>query len=244
MHVTERLFGIEGKVAAVFGATPIGEATDALFREAGAKVELVPIISDPGLADPAAALDPADEGAVEARLDRIIAAHGRLDVLIYDATGLGSYPFLDLTLAQWDRIHGINMRGAFVSMREAVRRMIPTGGGRIVALSTIGSLHPVLYGNTAYGSSKAGLNALVRNIAFDHAKDGILANCVLHGAVNVGALPADCPPVSGPGMQPGRMMMGPGTAEELAAAFLYLCSPAGRFLTGQKLTLDGGFLIS
>jgi NAD(P)-dependent dehydrogenase (short-subunit alcohol dehydrogenase family) len=234
VRITEKLFGIESKVAAIFGATPIGEATASLFREMGARVDLVPTISDPSLADKdRAALDPADEAAVASRLDKIVSDHGRLDMLVYVATG-----------AQWDRIHGINMRGAFVTMREAVRRMIPTGGGRIVALSTIGSLHPVLYGNTAYGSSKAGLNALVRNIAFDHAKDGILANCILHGGVNVGPLPSDSPPVSGPATQPGRMMLGSGNLEELAAGILYLASPAGRFITGQKLTLDGGFLIS
>ena len=238
MHVTEELFGIEGAVAAVVGSSPIGEATAALFDRAGATVVRLPVAAD-GSA-PAAG----DEAATAERLDRILADHGRIDILVYAATELGAYPFTETTLAQWDRLHAGNVRGAFVTFREAVRRMVPTGGGRLVAVSTMGSLHPVLYGNAGYGSSKAALNALVRNIAFDHARDGIRANSVLHGAVPVSAFPADAPPVSGPGLQPERKLLGDGTAEEVAAAVLYLVSPAGRYITGQTLTLDGGFLIS
>jgi NAD(P)-dependent dehydrogenase (short-subunit alcohol dehydrogenase family) len=243
MHVTERLFGIEGKVAAIVSANPVGEATAAIFREAGAKTELIPVVSD-GPEKGAGALDPADEAAVCARLDRIVSEHGRLDALIYCAIALGSYPLLELTLKQWDWMHGIHLRGAFVTMREAVRRMIPTGGGRIVALTTIGTQHACLHGNAAYGSSRAGVTALVRNIAFDHVKDGILANCLLHGSISTGPIPADIPPLSGPGVQPERTLLGRGTAEELGAAMLYLVSPATRFMTGQTLSLDGGFLIS
>src|SRR5262249_28645408 len=139
-----------------------------------------------------------------------------------------------LTLEQWDRMHGVHLRGAFVTMREAVRRMIPTGGGRIVGLTTIGTLHPCLYGNTGYGSSRAGVTALVRNIAFDHAKDGILANCLLHGAITTGPVPEDIPlPLTGPGFEEHRNPLGRGNHEELAAAMLYLVSPATRFMTGQ-----------
>jgi hypothetical protein len=78
----------------------------------------------------------------------------------------------------------------------------------------------------------------------DHAGEGIRANTVLHGAVPVGDFPADMPPVTGPGLDPERRLLGSGTAEDVAAAVLYLASPAARYITGQTLTLDGGFLIS
>ena len=61
------------------------------------------------------------------------------------------------------------------------------------------------------------------------------------GAVPVGQFPADMPPVSGPGMDPQRRLLGDGKVEDVAAAILYLVSPAGRYITGQTLTLDGGF---
>jgi NAD(P)-dependent dehydrogenase (short-subunit alcohol dehydrogenase family) len=234
MHITQTLFGIDGAVAAVVGQSTIGTATAQLFEEAGATVELIPI-GDGGL-------DLADENTVAARLDQFVADHGQLDILVYAAIEVGSYPLTDTSLAQWDRLHGTNLRGAFLVLREGVKRM--KSGGRIVAVSTMGSLHPVLHGNAGYGSSKAGLNGLIRAIAFDHAAQGIRANTVLHGAVPVGSFPADMPPVSGPGMEAGRRLLGDGKVEDVAAGILYLVSPAGRFITGQTLTLDGGFLIS
>jgi NAD(P)-dependent dehydrogenase (short-subunit alcohol dehydrogenase family) len=234
MHITQTLFGIDGAVAAVVGQSTIGAATAQLFEEAGARVELIPI-GDGGI-------DLADENAVAARLDQFVADHGQLDILVYAAIEVGSYPLADTSLAQWDRLHGTNLRGAFLVLREGVKRMRP--GGRIVAVSTMGSLHPVLHGNAGYGSSKAGLNGLIRAIAFDHAAQGIRANTVLHGAVPVGSFPDDMPPVSGPGMDAERRLLGDGKVEDVAAGILYLVSPAGRYITGQTLTLDGGFLIS
>jgi NAD(P)-dependent dehydrogenase (short-subunit alcohol dehydrogenase family) len=108
----------------------------------------------------------------------------------------------------------------------------------------MGSLHPVLHGNAAYGAAKAGLNAMIRAIALDHYRDGVLANAVLCGAVPVGPAPPDAGPMAGPAAQPGRLMMGRAEPELIAAAVLYLASAAGGFVTGQTLTLDGGFLIS
>lgn len=240
MHVTERLFGIRGAAAAIVGATPIGKATASLLAEADAHPTLIPTFAE----DSTQGIDPQDEAAIAAALDAILMTHGRLDILIYAATLPGAYPFADTSLAQWDRIQAVNLRGAFVAFRESVKRMAPRQGGRIIAVSTMGALVPVLNGNAAYGSSKAGLNALVRAVALDHAKDNILVNAVLPGAVPVGPMPADAPTPTGPAREPGRLPLGMGTAEDVAAAILYLASPAARFITGQTLTLDGGFLIA
>jgi NAD(P)-dependent dehydrogenase (short-subunit alcohol dehydrogenase family) len=108
----------------------------------------------------------------------------------------------------------------------------------------MGALHPVLKGNAGYSASKAGLNALVRAAALDHAEDNIRVNAVLPGAVPVGPPPEDAVRMGGPATEPGRMMLGMGTAEDVAGAVLFLASPSGRFVTGQALVLDGGFLIS
>ena len=78
----------------------------------------------------------------------------------------------------------MNQRSTFMLMREGVRRMRESGnGGRIVNVTTMGTLHPVLHGNAAYSASRAGVVAMTRSIAFDFAKDRILANCVHPGAV-------------------------------------------------------------
>ena len=226
----ERLYAVPGQKALIIGATPIGEATAALLREAGAEAEVM------GVA--------ADETAMADAFAGFLARHGRLDVLVYATTRIGTYALPTMTLAQWDAVHDANLRGAFLAFREAIPTMQRQGGGTIIAVSTMGSVHPVLKGNGAYGASKAGLNGLVRAAALDHAEDGIRINAVLPGAVPVGDPPADRDRLGGPATEPGRLMLGIGSAEDVATAILYLASPAGRFITGQTLPLDGGFLIS
>jgi NAD(P)-dependent dehydrogenase (short-subunit alcohol dehydrogenase family) len=225
-----RLFGLNDKRALIIGATPIGQATHTLFVEAGATCTL----ADPG----------ADPDAIAAAVDQFVAEQGQIDVLVYAATLTGTYPLADMTLDQWDTMHNGNVRGAFVAVRQAVRHMRESGGGAIVAVSTMGSLHPVLNGNAAYGASKAGLNAMMRSVALDEHGHGIRANAILPGAVPVGEAESSAVRLGGPAMEPGRLMMGMGSCEDVAAGILYLASPASRFMTGQTLTLDGGFLIS
>src|SRR3546814_18138643 len=100
-------------------------------------------------------------------------------------------------------------------MRAVIPRMRVQGGGSIVAVSTMESIHTVLKGNGAYGASKAGLNALVRAAALDHAEDGIRVNAVLPGAVPVGDQPDDMERLGGPATQPGPPMLGMGRAEDV-----------------------------
>jgi NAD(P)-dependent dehydrogenase (short-subunit alcohol dehydrogenase family) len=226
----DSIFGIADKRTLVIGDNPIAQATLALFTQAGAMVELIDAAPE--------------EAAMAAAFGGFVERHGRLDIVVYAATRIGTYALPEMTLAQWDAMHDTNLRGAFLAFREAVRQMQGQSGGAIVAVSTMGSLHPVLVGNTAYGSSKAGLNALVRATALDHAGDGIRANVVLHGAVPCGPPASDAVPLGGPATQPGRLTLGMGQPEDVASAILYLCSPAAKFITGQSLSLDGGFLIS
>ena len=223
------IFGIADKKALIIGDNPIAQATLALFTQAGARVELIDVVPD--------------EAAMADTFAGFVERHTGLDIVVYAASRIGTFALPEMTLAQWDAMHDINLRGAFLALRESVRWMKDHGGGAIVAVSTMGSLHPVLAGNTAYGSSKAGLNALVRATALDHVGDRIRANTVLHGAVPCGPPASDAVPLGGPAMQPGRLTLGMGQPEDVASAILYLCSPAAQFITGQSLILDGGFLI-
>ena len=226
----ERIFGVTDRKILVIGATPIGEATAALFNELGATAEIADIA--PG------------EQVIADAVAGFAARHGRIDVMVYAVTRIGTYALPTMSLDQWDQVHDANLRGAFLAMRATIPAMQKQGGGAIVAVSTMGSVHPVLKGNGAYGASKAGLNGLVRAAALDHADDGIRVNAVLPGAVPVGDPPADMERLGGPATQPGRLMLGMGRTEDVASAIVYLASPAARFVTGQMLALDGGFLIS
>ena len=223
------LFDLTGKTALVVGSGKVPHAIASLYRDAGARVTH--------------ALEPQLD---EASVAELFAPLAELDILVNGAVRTGPWPLEQLTLEEWDRVHAVNVRGAFLLMREAVRVMRSHGrGGRLINISTIGSAHPVLNGNFAYGSSRAGTNALTRQFALDFAKDGILSNAILVGAIPSDPFPEGCPmPPTGPGVTPGRMLGGHGAPEDVAPMALLLAAEAGRYINGQAIVVDGGFQIS
>ncbi|QOT70341.1 SDR family oxidoreductase [Sphingobium fuliginis] len=227
--VLNSLFGLSGKNALVVGAGKVPHAIASLFGSAGAAVTHA---QEPELT----------EESVETLFDGV----PELDILVNGAIVTGPWPLDDLTMDEWDRVHATNVRGAFLLMRQAVRTMRRHGrGGRLVNLSTIGSVHPVLHGNYAYGSSRAGMNALTRQFALDCADDGIASNAILVGAIPSDPFPEGCPmPPKGPGVRPERFPMGYGTPEDVAPVALLLASAAGRYINGQTIVVDGGFQIA
>jgi len=101
----------------------------------------------------------------------------------------------------------------------------------------------VLNGNAAYGSSRAGLNHLMRNLALDFAADGITANSILPGAIITETHDAKLAR-SGPGADPKRHLGGFGKPEDVTGLVLLLAGPAGRYISGQAIAVEGGFLLS
>lgn len=223
------LFSLAGRRALIVGAGKVPIAVAALFRDAGAEVTHATDV----------ALD-------EAGVAELFAPLGDLDILVNGANRTGPWPIERLSMEEWDRVHATNVRGAFLLMREAVRVMAAHGrGGRLINLSTIGSQHPVLHGNYAYGSSRAGTNALTRQFALDFTAKGILSNAILVGAIQSDPFPDGCPmPPTGPGANPDRLPMGQGRSEDVAPVALLLASEAGRYINGQAIVVDGGFQIA
>lgn len=261
----QQLFGLEGRRAIVIDSGHgLSQHVAPALAEAGAQLAIVN--SDAAIAEALAegirgsggtatalTCDLADEAAVIDAYERIGALQGGPDILVNCATLCLNLPFAETTLDLLDAQYAINLRVPFLWMREAVKRMQAAGsGGRIVHISTMGSLQPVLDGNAAYSSSRAALNMMCRNVAHDHLKDRILVNAVLPGAfagkvtlhpVTRARIQAGHAP-SGPAMQPGRLALGEGNPWDVAAAVLFLVGPSGGFVTGQMLTLDGGFLLT
>lgn len=225
----ESLFSLEGKTALVVGSGKVPHAIAALFREAGAEVihEKEPELTEQGVA------------ALYARVPQV-------DVLVNGAIVVGPWPIEMLTMDEWDKVHSVNVRGAFLLMRGALKAMRAHGrGGRLINISTIGSQHPGLQGNFAYGSSRAGTNALTRQFAMEFAGEGITANAILVGAVPSDPFPEGCPvPPKGPGVNPERFPMGYGQPEDIAPVALLLASAAGRYVNGQAWAVDGGFQVA
>lgn len=225
----DSVFGLSGKHALIVGAGKVPHAIADLFRQAGAAVAHEP-----------------DPVMTEIGVSALLARHPSLDILVNGAVVCGPWSIETLAMEEWDRVHQVNVRGAYLLMREAVRAMRAHGrGGRLINISTIGSVHPVLNGNFAYGASRAGTNALTRQFALDFAGEGIASNAILVGAIPSDPFPEACPmPPTGPGMTPERYPMGHGEPKDVAPLALLLASEAGRYINGQAIVVDGGFLIA
>lgn len=223
------LFGLDGKLALVTGGGLVPQAVAKALEGAGACVVRV--------ADP--------QVSSEDQARSVIGQAPELDILVNGHIRVGAYPLDVLTMDTWDDVHACNARSVFLLMREAVRSMRARGeGGRIINLSTIGSLHPVLHGNYAYGSSRAAMNALTRSFALDFAKDGIRSNSILVGSIQSDPWPEAAPPPGGPGTTPGRVPLGPGRPEDIAGLALLLAGEGGRYINGQMIAVDGGFSVA
>jgi NAD(P)-dependent dehydrogenase (short-subunit alcohol dehydrogenase family) len=258
----ESLLRIDGKIALITDSGSCGSVDVApLLAQAGAQViiadrdteklhALAAKIGSAGCAIPA---EIESESSVLALYDEIRARFGRLDILVNCAGLTANAPLTETPMSYYDEMQSVNLRATFMLMREAVRLMKAGGqGGRIVSITTIGALHPVLNGNVAYGASRAGVTAMTKSIALDYAADGIRANLVMPGAVygktrfhdNTVARLSKGEVLTGPIQQPGRLPYGMGNGQDIAAAVLYLVGPCGGYITGQPIVLDGGFLLT
>ena len=222
------------------GAGGIGAACVEQLRTAGARVAVLDLAAAPA-AEASFTVDVADESAVVAAVADVAQRFGGLDVAILSAGVGGSAPLLDLTTQEWDRVVGVNLRGAFVCLRECARAMTPTAprsGGAIVAVTSIsGFLSDRLMAH--YAASKAGLAQLVRSAARELGAVGIRVNAVAPGTT-------DTPMFEATDRLPGyrdrvarRAALGRlGTAAEVAQAAVALCTL--EWVTGQVVAVDGG----
>jgi NAD(P)-dependent dehydrogenase (short-subunit alcohol dehydrogenase family) len=252
------LFGLDGRVAAVTGAAEgMGHEIAKLLASAGASLAILDLNSG-GAAEVARAIghrggralaigmDLANEKSIVAALQQAAHHFGGIDILV-NCAGIQNRELLTETSTElWDLVHSINCRGLFVCVREAAKIMRAAGrGGRIINISSMGSIHPIMPGLAAYNASKAAVNALTRSAALELSGDGITVNAILPGAVaTAGAARAPGPAPSGrvvAGLPPlGRLA----TPTDIAAAVLFLAGNAASAVTGQTLCIDAGYMLS
>ena len=248
----------EGKVALVTGAASgLGLATAKAFAESGAAVALadwhekaVRAAADELKAEGhkvlAIACDVANDAQVEAMVAETVAAFGQLDAA-YNNAGVQNVlaETADTTREDYDRVMGINLRGEWSCMKFELQQMRKQGSGAIVNCSSLGGL----IGGAErgiYHAAKHGVLGFTKSAALEYAARGIRINAICPGMIATAM--SDQMVAAGQGealkaMEKSIPMGRVGRPEEIASVVLWLCSDAASYVTGQSISVDGGFIM-
>ena len=243
---------LENKVALVTGGTSgIGKATAFTFGKAGAKVvfsgrrekegeDTANLIRQSGAECLFVRSDVSSEAEVKALIQKTVEYYGRLDCAFNNA-GIDppTKPLHEQSVADFDKLMAINVRGLFLCMKYEIQQMLTQGVGVVVNNSSMGGLI-AFPGMSPYIASKHAVMGLTRSAALDYAKQGIRINAVNPGIIATDMMDrlADGNPDQMASIVPmGRL----GQAEEIAATVVFLCSDAASYITGQPIVIDGGY---
>lgn len=241
-------FSLEGQVVLVTGASyGIGEGLARSLAAAGANVAVAARSREPlealakdigGLAVP---MDVTSVASIQSGVDRVVERFGRIDVLVNNA-GLGdNQAAVDVSEADWDGMFAVNARGLFFCCQAAARHMLPRRSGRIVNMSSQAGLVGIPR-HAVYSSTKGAVNMLTKVLALEWSPEGVTVNAV---APTFTYTPGTRERLDDPTFRAGVLARIPagrvGTIDDIAAAVIYLASPAGSLVTGTVLVVDGGW---
>ena len=184
--------------------------------------------------------DVSDATAVTAAIETVSKRFGRLDALVNNAGVAVFAPLLETSDADWSRVLSVNLTGPFLCTKAAVPLMREHGGGAIVNITSISAVRASTL-RSAYGTSKAGLAHLTKQLAVELASHGIRVNGVAPGPVDTAMAKAVHTPEIRADYHDAIPLNRYGLEEELAEAVLFLCSDRSSYITGQILAVDGGF---
>ena len=247
----------ENKVALITGGTSgIGVATALAFAREGAKVvisgrrekegnEVVSRIKKAGADGVFIKTDVSNERDVEMLVEKTLSTYGRLDAAFNNAGVEGEVAKRthEQSLANYRTVMDINVLGVLAAMKHEIAAMLKSGGGSIVNNASVGGLVG-FPGASVYVASKHAVMGLTRSAALEYAREGIRVNAVSPGPIEtpmldrfMGDLGADAERHLINTLPMGRK----GRPEEIAEAVLWLCSDKASFVSGQSLTVDGGW---
>lgn len=229
---------LAGKVAIVTGGSgAIGRAILDAFDQAGARAISLDV-SEPGEKRRWVKCDIREENSVAAAVDSIYKTEGRLDLVVH-AAGISRDAVLwKMMVEDWDSVQAVNLRGAFLLIRQSIPLLRHALSGRIVLIGSINGSRGK-FGTSAYSASKAGLIGLAKSVAREVGRFGILVNVVEPGWVRTPLTEVVPQAVKDAALAESllRRFLEPA---DVAASVLFLCGPGATHITGQILRVDGG----
>lgn len=248
------MFSLQGKVALVTGASQgIGEAIAKRLAAQGATVvcaartlrklqEVADAITGAGGKSDVVVADLSDTASVKAAVATTVERHGAIHILVNNAGITRDKLLIQMKEEDWDAVIDTNLKGAYTAIQAATKPMMKQRWGRIVNIaSVVGQMgNP---GQANYVAAKAGLIGLTKSVARELASRNVTANAVTPGYIETAmtsGLPEEVKAEFTKQIPLGRM----GTAEDIAAAVVFLASEEAGYITGQTLSVNGGMLMA
>ncbi|MBI2196365.1 SDR family oxidoreductase [Candidatus Daviesbacteria bacterium] len=261
----DNLLNLSGKIAIVTGgALGIGFGIAYRLAEAGAKVMIadfkeqeaasaVQRLTEKGWVAKATKVDISNEADVSKMVSETVNAFGELDILVNNAGVYPSIPVLQMSLADFDRVISVNLKGVFLCTKYVSEEMIKQGkGGKIINITSVDALHPSSVGLAHYDASKHGVWGFTKNVALELAPHKIWVNAIAPGGIatpGVRTIQSQAPA----GVDMSKVlenflvkipMHRMGEPDEIGKVALFLASDMSSYMTGSQIVVDGGVLLS
>ena len=243
---------LDGKVAFISGGSRGQGAAEAkLFAKEGASVVMGDILEDEGRKLEAeinesggralfVKLDVTSESDWQEAVGQTVRTFGKLDVLVNNAAIYSRVRVEDTTVAEWDRIMAVNVKGVFLGIKHSIPEMRQAGGGSIINISSTAGLVGSPRGS-AYTASKGGVRLLTKSTAVQYAADGIRANSIHPGPIDTEMIAENIGTPEGLAESVARVPLGRvGNVDDVAYGALFLASDESSYMTGSELVIDGG----
>jgi NAD(P)-dependent dehydrogenase (short-subunit alcohol dehydrogenase family) len=233
---------LQDRVAVVVGGSGgIGDAVCSQLTKAGAHVYSLDLVASRERTVESITCDVRDPESVGAAIRKVEMMSRRLDALVYCAGITRDAVIWKLRVDDWDEVHAVNLRGAFVSMQAAIPIMRSAGHGRIVLIGSINGSRGK-FGTAAYSASKAGLLGLAKSVARETGRFGITVNVIEPGMVltrMTEELPKEALDKAAAETLMGELV----SPEDVAGLVEFLCGPDAKRITGQVIRVDAGQLL-